>query len=178
MEQIGLMLFPVTWEMLASGDMEILFPLQWAPPSHMAELQILHWQQAEGMETQAKSFVADGAKCHHLRHGFSQCWEIMEGVLRCQDCHHPFPLPSAWAFREIILVSHSALIWPMLLEVLHKHCIINVMPSSVSRGSDFGFLPPAGGLGKWRDKHGKKPIKLSLAGAEAASCAGLEVVTI
>lgn len=42
MEQIGLMLFPVTWEMLASRDMEILFPLQWAPPSHMAELQILH----------------------------------------------------------------------------------------------------------------------------------------
>lgn len=109
-----------------------------ASPSHMAELQTSHWQQAEGMETQAKSFVADGAKCHHLRHGFSQCWEIMEGVLRCQDCHHPFPLPAASAFPEIIPVSHRALIWPMLLEVLHKHCIINVMPSSVSRGSD-GF---------------------------------------
>lgn len=42
MEQLRLMFFPVAWEMLASGDMKITFPLQWAPPSHMAELQALH----------------------------------------------------------------------------------------------------------------------------------------
>lgn len=135
MEQIQLIFFPVAWEMLASGDMEIIFPLQWAPPSHMAELQTLHWQQAKGMETQAKSFVADGAKCHHLSYGFTQFWEIMEGILKCQDCHHPLLLPAVWTFPEIIPVSHGALIWPMLLEMLHKRSIINVMPSSMFRGS-------------------------------------------
>lgn len=139
MEQIQLMFFPVAWEMLPSGDMEIIFLLQWVPPSHMAGLQKLHWQQAECMETQAKSFVADRAKCHHLKHGFAQYWEIMEEVLRlARSALHPLPLPDAWAFPEIIPVSLSALIWLMLLEMLHKHHIVNVMPSSVSRGSD-GF---------------------------------------
>lgn len=100
---------------------------------------------AECMEIQAKNFVADAAKCHHLRHGFAQTWEVMEGVLRYQDCHHPLALSAAWAFPEIIPVSHSALIW---------RCSISI-PSLMSCPAQypgvqmaFSFLPPSGGLGK------------------------------
>lgn len=73
------------------------------------------------METQAKSFAVDGAKCHHLRHGFAQCWEIMEGALRCQDCHHPLPLPQLELVqRSSLYHTMPSLIWLTLLEVFHE----------------------------------------------------------
>lgn len=85
------------------------------------------------METQAKSFAVDGTKCHHLRHGFAQCWEIMEGALRYQDCHHPLPLP------QLELVQRSSLYHTMPSSGwLFWRCSMNVMPSSVSRSSN-GF---------------------------------------
>lgn len=86
----------------------------------MAELQALHWQQAECMETRAKSFVADGAKCHHLGHGFTQRWANMDGALGCQDHHRPLPPPPARFLAELIPASHGAVVCPALLEVLHK----------------------------------------------------------
>lgn len=59
----------------------------------MAALQALHWQQAECMETQAKSRVADGAKCHHLGYGFAQCRASMVGALGYQGYHRPLLPP-------------------------------------------------------------------------------------
>lgn len=91
----------------------------------------------ECMETQAKSFAVDGAKCHHLRHGFAQCWEIMEGALRCQGCHHPLPLSQPGLFQRSFpyhtVHSSGWLFWRFSIKLP-----INVMPSSVSRSSD-GF---------------------------------------
>lgn len=144
MEQIWLMSFPVAWEMLASGDMEIIFPLQWAPPSHMAELQALHWQQAECMETQAKSFIADRTKCHHFRHGFAQCWEIMEVVLRFLDCHHPLPLLAARVFPgtiPIIPISHCA----HLADASWGAPLMSCQAQCPGVQMAFGFLSPSGG---------------------------------
>lgn len=132
MEQIRLMFLPVAWEMLASGDTKMIFPLQWAPPSHMAELQALHWQQAEFMETQAKSFVADRAKCLHLRHGFAQCWEIMEGVVDVITLSLSLQLEFFLrSFLYHTVHSSGQRFWTCSI----KRHIINVMLSSVSTAS-------------------------------------------
>lgn len=141
----------------------------------MAELQALHWQQAECMETRAKSFVADGAKCHHLGHGFTQRWANMDGALGCQDHHRPLPPPQP-GFWQSSFLHHTAqlsarLFWRCSIKLSN----VNVMPSSVSRGSDsFSFSSTISWIGTVK-RQIHKFIKPPLPTTESVFCVGLVV---
>lgn len=101
------------------------------------------------METQAKSFAVDGAKCHHLRHGLPSVGKSWR---------------EPWGVKTAItlFLSHS-------LSLSRDHPCITQCPHLADSSGGvpwmscqaqcpgvqmaFGFLPPSGGLGKWRDKH-------------------------
>lgn len=134
------------------------------------------WQQPEPMGTQAKSFVADGAKCHHLRHGFAQCWATTEEPMGCQDHHCSLP-PCILGFcRGRSCISCCSCLPSSFWRCSIKLSSINVMPSSVSRGyNSFWFSSTIRQIGiVKREIH--KFIKPSLPTTKAISCIGLVVV--
>lgn len=113
---------------------------------------------AECMETQPKSFVADGAQCHHFRQGFAQTWANHGRSPEMSGLPSLSSSPCSLIFsRDHSCITVNSSGW------FFWRCSINVSPlmscQALCPGVQlaFGFLPPSGGLEKWRDKH-KKPL--------------------
>lgn len=87
-------------------------------------------QQAERMGTQTKSFMADGAKCHH----FTQCWTRTEGALGCQDHHHP--KSEQRSFLHHVMQLSVQLWWRCSMQLSRT----NVMPRLMAGGSESSWF--------------------------------------
>lgn len=114
--------------------------------------------QAECMGTQTKSFVADGAKCHHV----TQCWARMEGVLGCQDHHHPKSKLVQRSFLHHVM-QLSVQLWQRCSTQLSR---TNVMPTLMAGDSESSWFSSISLRMVRRRFH--RPVELSLPKPESS----------